>query len=123
VPPELKQGSIWVALTKVPGLHFALGLASAVASYLNLALLWWWLKRAGVYERQPGWGRFLARLLLACSAMTAVLLIGLHFGPDFTQAGAVSRIVWLGALVVGGGGVYGLVMLAMGFRLRELRGH
>ena len=25
-------------------------------SYLNLALLWHWLRRAGVYERQPGWG-------------------------------------------------------------------
>ena len=28
------------ALAKTPGLHFALGLASAAASYLNLLLLW-----------------------------------------------------------------------------------
>ncbi|MEO8743419.1 MAG: murein biosynthesis integral membrane protein MurJ, partial [Lysobacteraceae bacterium] len=45
VPEQLQQGSVWLALTKVPGLHFALGLASAIASYLNLALLWHWLKK------------------------------------------------------------------------------
>src|SRR5690349_21989770 len=32
------------------------------SSYLNLGLLWRWLRRDGVYEAQPGWGRFLVRL-------------------------------------------------------------
>lgn len=123
VPAELQQGSVWVALSKVPGLHFALGLASAIASYLNLALLWRWLKRAGVYRRQPGWGRFLLRLLTACMAMVGVVLLGLHLGPDFTSAALASRILWLGMLVLGGAGVYGLAMLALGFRMRELREH
>ena len=123
VPVELQQGSIWVALSKVPGLHFALGLASAIASYLNLALLWRWLKRAGVYQRQPGWGRFLLRLLLACIAMVAMVLLGLHLAPDFTRVTTLARIVWLGVLVAGGAGVYGLAMLALGFRTRELREH
>jgi putative peptidoglycan lipid II flippase len=120
VPAELQQGSIWVALAKVPGLHFALGLASALASYLNLALLWRWLKRAGVYERQPGWGRFLARLLAACVAMALVVSIGLWLGPDFTRVATVSRILWLGVLVGSGAIVYGAAMLALGFRVREL---
>lgn len=123
VPAELQQGSMWVALSKVPGLHFALGLASAVASYLNLGLLWHWLKRAGVYQRQPGWGRFLFRLLMACIAMVAAVLLGMHLGPDFTKVTATWRILWLGALVAGGGAVYGLAMLALGFRMRELHEH
>jgi putative peptidoglycan lipid II flippase len=123
VPVELQQGSVWVALSKVPGLHFALGLASAIASYLNLALLWRWLKRAGVYQREPGWSRFLLRLLVACGAMTAVVVLGLRIAPDFTQAAVVARIVWLGALVAAGVGAYALAMLAMGFRPRELREH
>jgi putative peptidoglycan lipid II flippase len=123
VPAELQQGSVWVALSKTAGLHFALGLASAIASYLNLILLWRWLKRAGVYQRQPGWDRFLLRLLVACGTMTAVVLLGLRIAPDFTQAAVVARIIWLGALVAAGVGAYGLVMLAMGFRPRELREH
>ncbi len=120
VPAELQQGSVWVALSKVPGLHFALGLASAIASYLNLALLWRWLKQAGVYQRQPGWSRFLLRLLIACGAMVAVLLLGLHMAPDFTRTAVLSRVLWLGVLVVAGIGAYSIAMLAMGFRPREL---
>jgi putative peptidoglycan lipid II flippase len=123
VPADLQQGSVWVALAKVPGLHFALGLASALASYLNLALLWHWLKRAGVYQPQPGWNPFLLRLLLACVAMTLAVLLGMHWAPDFTKAALASRILWLGLLVTGGVAVYGLAMLVMGFRLRELREH
>ena len=123
VPAELQQGSVWVALARVPGLHFALGLASALASYLNLALLWHWLKRAGVYQPQPGWPRFLLRLLLACIAMTVAVLAGMHWAPDFTQVALASRILWLAVLVAGGVAVYGLAMLVMGFRLRELREH
>jgi putative peptidoglycan lipid II flippase len=120
VPSDLQQGSIWVALSKVRGLHFALGLACALASYLNLALLWRWLKRAGVYQRQPGWSRFLLRLFVACAAMTAAVLFGLRQAPDFTQVAFASRILWLGVLVAGGVGVYGVSMLALGFRMREL---
>jgi putative peptidoglycan lipid II flippase len=112
-----------VALAKVPGLHFALGLASALASYLNLVLLWHWLKRAGVYQPQPGWSRFLLRLLVGCMAMTAAVLAGMHWAPDFTQVALASRILWLGLLVTGGVAVYGLAMLVMGFRPRELREH
>jgi putative peptidoglycan lipid II flippase len=120
VPPALQQGSVWVALSKVPGLHFALGLASAIASYLNLALLWRWLKKAGVYQRQPGWSRFTLRLVLACVAMAGTVWIGLRIAPDFTKVAVMSRILWLGGLVAAGVGAYGVAMLALGFRPREL---
>lgn len=123
VPMDLQRGSVWIALSKVPGLHFALGLASAIASYLNLALLWRWLKRADVYQSQPGWGRFLLRLAVACVAMVAAVALVRWFGPDFTRITALPRMLWLGALVAAGVGAYSLAMLAMGFRPRELREH
>ena len=123
VPADLQRGSVWIALSTVPGLHFALGLASAIASYLNLALLWRWLKRAGVYQRQPGWSRFLVRLFVACIVMVAAVGVGQWFGPDFTKIAALQRVLWLGALVAAGVGAYGIAMVAMGFRPRELREH
>jgi putative peptidoglycan lipid II flippase len=123
VPANLQHGPVLVALAKVPGLHFALGLASALASYLNLSLLWHWLKKAGVYDRQPGWGRFLFRLLAACTAMAAALGLGLHWAPDFTVVPTMQRIAWLALLVVGGIVVYLAAMLAVGFRPRDLREH
>ncbi|BCT93304.1 putative lipid II flippase MurJ [Lysobacter helvus] len=123
VPAELQQGPILVALAKQPGLHFALGLASAVASYLNLALLWRWLRKAGVYERRPGWGGFTLRLLVACSTMTCALLIGLHFAPDFTAVAFWTRVGWLTALVAAGVAAYAMAWIALGFRLADLREH
>ncbi len=118
-----QSASLATVFSKLPGLHFALGMASAVASYLNLMLLWHWLRKAGVFQRQPGWARFMVRLLTACAAMVAVLVAGLHWGPDFTAVPAVTRIAWLSGLTIAGAVVYVAAMLALGFRPRELREH
>ena len=102
VPDEVKAAGVWAALAQTPGLHLALGIASALASYLNLALLWRWLKRDGVYEPQPGWGRFAMRLLLACAAMCAVVLVRPALGAGLhRRAGAGAHRL---AAVAGGGG-------------------
>ncbi|MBS0211660.1 MAG: murein biosynthesis integral membrane protein MurJ [Proteobacteria bacterium] len=118
-----RSASLATMFATIPGLHFALGMASAAASYLNLALLWHWLRKTGVYQRQPGWLRFGARLLVACMAMVAVILLGLHWGPDFTAVPAWHRVVWLGGIVLAGVATYALAMLAMGLRPRDLREH
>lgn len=122
VPDELKAQGLMRALAGVPGLHLALGIASALSSYLNLALLWYWLGRTGVYRRRPGWGGYVLRLVLACMAMSAVLLALLHWLPGFGGMDKWQRIGGLALLVGGGGLTYLLAMLAMGFRPRDLRG-
>jgi putative peptidoglycan lipid II flippase len=119
--PAQKQASWLQALSEVPGLHMALGMASAVASYINLALLWHWLKRAGVYERQPGWARHLLRLALACGAMVTVLLLGRWWWPHWTEVPVLTRLWHLAVLVAAGGATYVAVLFAGGFRLRDLR--
>ncbi|MBS0225964.1 MAG: murein biosynthesis integral membrane protein MurJ [Proteobacteria bacterium] len=123
LPDVAKTGGWAETLATHPGLHFALGLASALSSYLNLVLLWRWLRKAGVYDPRDGWGSFLWRVGIANAAMAAFLLVGLHYAPDFTQAPPLMRIVWLGVLVAGGGLVYGLAMLTLGFRLSDFREH
>ncbi len=123
VPEHLQQGSVLEALAKTRGLHLALGLASALASYLNLWLLWHWLRRDGVFKPQPGWGRYSLRLLVSCAVMAAAVMAGLHWAPDFTRIPLLPRLCWLLGLVGGGAGVYAVAMVAMGFRPRELREH
>ena len=120
-PEDLAHG--WLdGLSRVPGLHMALALASALASYLNLAMLWRALRRDAVYAREPGWGRFFVRLLLACTVMVAVLVAGRLLCADWTHVGWVTR-AWQLALLVGGGGLSYLgVLFALGFRIRDLRG-
>lgn len=123
VPEEVRQDGVMATLARVPGLHFALGIASALSSYLNLVLLWRWLRGADVFDLQPGWTRFLVRLLLANLAMGLALWFGLQVAPDFTVVDKWQRIGWLGALVGGGALVYAVAMLVLGFRLRDFREH
>jgi putative peptidoglycan lipid II flippase len=123
VPDAARQDGVMATLARVPGLHFALGIASALSSYLNLALLWRWLRRADVFDLRPGWTRFLVRLLLANVAMGFALWYGLQIAPDFTVVDKWQRMGWLATLVGGGALVYALAMLALGFRLRDFREH
>ena len=120
--PEQKQLPWLDGLAAVPGLHMALGMASAIASYINLGLLWRWLRQAGVYQRQPGWARHMMRLVLSCAVMIAVLLLGMWIWPDWTGAGKWTRVWHLAVLVAAGGGAYVVTLFAAGFRMRELHG-
>lgn len=120
-PAGLKQGPWLAGLAKVPGLHMALGIASALASYINLGLLWHWLGKAGVYQRQPGWGRHLLRLGAACAVMVAVLLFGRWLWPAWSGVSGFTRVWHLAVLVGAGGASYVGVLLALGLRPRDLR--
>jgi putative peptidoglycan lipid II flippase len=123
VTPEVRALGVTEALARTPGLHLALGIASAVASYINLGLLWIWLRRAGVYQRKAGWGGFVLRLVLACAAMAAVVGAGLSWLPDFTVLPKATRVAGLLGLVAAGAVTYGAVQVALGLRPRDLRGH
>jgi putative peptidoglycan lipid II flippase len=119
--PAQKAGSWMEGIANIPGLHMALGMASALASYINLGLLWRWLGKAGVYEAQPGWARHLVRLAVACAVMSAVLLGGLYLWPEWSDVNHGLRVVRLAVLVCAGGGAYLAALFAMGFRPSDLR--
>jgi putative peptidoglycan lipid II flippase len=119
--PAQKAGPLLQGIASVPGLHMALGIASALASYINLGLLWRWLGKAGVYERQPGWALHLLRLGVSCGVMSAVLLLGLYIWPEWSDVDHALRVVRLAVLVCAGGGAYLATQFAMGFRLGHLR--
>ena len=120
-PGDLDDG--WLqGLSRVPGLHMALALASALASYLNLALLWRALRRDGIYDREPGWAKFLLRLLVSCVLMTAVLLAGRWLWTDW-DVGFWIRAARIAALVGAGAATFAAAQHATGFRVRNLRGH
>jgi putative peptidoglycan lipid II flippase len=119
--PAQLQGSLLDGIAQVPGLHVALAIASTLSSYLNFVLLWGWLRRAGVYQRQAGWARHWGRLLFACAAMVLVLLLGRGLWPDWSGIPIIARVWHLAVLVLAGGLTYVAALFATGFRLRDLR--
>jgi putative peptidoglycan lipid II flippase len=111
------------ALAQVPGAHALLALAIAVAGWVNASQLAWYLRRAKVYRRQPGWGKWLRQVALASLLMVAVIAPLLWLWQDW-NAWAWWQRVWRLTILVGtGGAAYAATLWLQGIRLRELRGH
>ena len=104
-----------------PLAHVGLALATSLSALLNAGLLWWGLRKAGVFQAQPGWLAFAARLLAACVAMALVLLWLVPPTQDWLVWGWQQKAGEMTLLVAAGMGVYLLVLLVGGLRLRDLR--
>ena len=106
----------------VAGAHGGIAAASGLAGLFNAALLWIYLRRAGLHQPQPGWGRYLLRMLVASVAMSAAVLAMRAWVGDWAAIGDWRlRVGWLLLAVVAGAVTYGLAQIALGLRLRHLR--
>lgn len=108
-------------LNDVDGAHGGIALATGLAGIFNAWLLWRYLRRDGLLKPQPGWGRHLLRIAVACVAMTAVVLAISYRVGDWTAIGIWDRTLWLLVAVAAGAAAYGATLLAMGLRPRDLR--
>jgi hypothetical protein len=109
------------ALAGIPGAHALLALAIAIAGWVNALQLAWLLRKAGVYRRQPGWGRFLWRLAAATLTLVLVVLVFRFAWIDWGGWSWWERGWRLAAMVGTGGVAYAGVLLALGMRPRDLR--
>jgi putative peptidoglycan lipid II flippase len=111
---------LWLHGTR--GAHGGIALATALAGIVNAALLWCYLRRAGLYTPEPGWGRFALRLLVGCAAMSAVVVgLSLWIGEWTTIAGVLERVLWLLLTIGAGAAVYAAALAMLGLRPRHLR--
>ncbi|KES20579.1 MULTISPECIES: murein biosynthesis integral membrane protein MurJ [Pseudomonas] len=99
--------------------HAGLALAISLAACLNAGLLYWQLRKHDLFEPQPGWAKFLGKLVLAVLVMSAVLLGLMHFMPAWDLGGMPLRLARLGALVAAGVVAYFGMLALLGFRLRD----
>lgn len=109
-------------LNKIDGAHGGIALATGLAGIFNAWLLWRYLRRDGLLRPQPGWGKHLFRIASGCVAMTAVVLGISQMVGDWTAiASPWHRVGWLLAVVAAGALAYGVALIAMGLRPRDLR--
>ncbi|GAB5604595.1 murein biosynthesis integral membrane protein MurJ [Sideroxyarcus sp. TK5] len=99
--------------------HTGLALSIGLAACLNSAILFYFLRKRGIYQPEPGWLKFMLKLLLAVTALGASLWFGMGSEAHWLQAQGWARILHLGALVVGGAAVYFVVLFVLGFRPRD----
>jgi putative peptidoglycan lipid II flippase len=99
--------------------HAGLTLATSIGACFNASLLFWFLKRRGIYAPVAGWLPFLAKLMIALFVLAAVLLwIG---GPAsfWTAASLWQKVGRLAGVCVSGAVAYFAALWLLGFRLRD----
>ncbi|MDF3036078.1 MAG: Virulence factor MviN [Paucimonas sp.] len=102
--------------------HAGLALSVGLGACLNALLLFIGLRRRGIYQAQPGWLFFMARLLAALLLMAAVSLwVANHFNWMALQASPLERIAALTAVIIASAGIYFGSLFAMGFRIKDFR--
>jgi putative peptidoglycan lipid II flippase len=107
----------WLLMQRIG--HAGLTLATSLGACLNAALLYWALRRGGIYQPSPGWLAFLSRLVVALGVLAALL----HFiggaAAFWLSATLWERVIRLAAICAAGTAVYFAALWLLGFRLRD----
>ncbi|MCS3433583.1 murein biosynthesis integral membrane protein MurJ [Klebsiella sp. BIGb0407] len=99
--------------------HAGLSLSIGLAACLNAALLYWQLRKQDIFRPHPGWGKFLARLLVAVLVMSGVLIGMLMLLPSWDTGSMFYRLSRLILVVVVGAGSYFATLMLLGFKLKD----
>ena len=99
--------------------HAGLSLSIGLAACLNAGLLYWQLRKQNIFTPQPGWMRFLIRLIVAVLVMAAVLVGMLHIMPEWSLGTMPWRLLRLMVVVVAGIAAYFAALAVMGFKVKE----
>jgi putative peptidoglycan lipid II flippase len=99
--------------------HAGLALAIGLGACLNASLLYYHLRKAGVYHLQPGWLSFLVKLSLALLVMALVLYYAKGDTAAWLQFSILQRLLYITGLVTLGSVSYFATLFALGFRPRD----
>ena len=99
--------------------HAGLSLSIGLAACLNASLLYWQLRKQKIFTPQPGWQRFLLRLVVAVMVMAAALLGVLSVMPEWSQGTMAWRLLRLMAVVAVGAIAYFATLALLGFKVKE----
>ncbi len=103
----------------LPFQHAGLALAIGLGACLNAGLLYRQLRLHGIYTPQAGWIGFMFKIAIAVAAMGACLWFAAGSGDEWLAAKAMTRVVWLAAVVLAGAATYFATLWLLGFRLRD----
>lgn len=102
--------------------HAGLSLAIGLGACINAGLLFFLLRRHGIYQPGKGWAAFLAKMLLSLAVMGGGLYAAQIWLPfDWAHAGGMQKAARLFILIAVGGGLYFASLAALGFRPRHFK--
>lgn len=99
--------------------HAGLSLSIGLAACFNAGLLFWQLRKKKFYQPQPGWYRFLLKVIIAVLLMSVALWFGAQLLPDWSTGSMLTRIGYLFLLVIVGICIYFGSLALMGFKIKH----
>ena len=99
--------------------HAGLALSIGLAACLNSSILFYYLRKRGIYQPEKGWAKFFIKVVIALAALALTLWFGMGTQQSWLTGSGWSRILRLSELVAGGVVVYFAVLAALGFRPRD----
>jgi len=102
--------------------HVGLAWATAVSAWVHVVLLYFGLRRAGLYQLDGQLWRQLWRSVTASTLLAAALYFGLG-GVDWLSMTPGVRAVWMVASTLAGISFYVVVLFALGVRPADLSRH
>jgi len=104
-----------------PLAHAGLALATTLSAYINATLLFRGLRKEEVFQPEPGWSSLILRGLLASAVMGITLYLFAGDLASWVDVGTWDRIWRLSLLILSAAGIYGLILLLVGIRIRHFR--
>lgn len=101
--------------------HVGLALATTISAFLNAGLLLRGLRREGVYNPRPGWGRIALAMLLANTLMVVLLVVLSGQFQGWVGWSWWRRLLYLGLICLAGLFAYATALFAGGLRPGDLR--
>lgn len=99
--------------------HAGLALSIGLGACLNSSILFYFLRKHGIYQPEPGWAKFFFKIGIAVAALGITLWFGMGSQQSWLGSSGWPRILRLSELVAGGVLVYFAVLFALGFRPRD----
>ncbi|WP_313052086.1 murein biosynthesis integral membrane protein MurJ [Atlantibacter hermannii] len=99
--------------------HAGLSLSIGLAACLNASLLYWQLRKQKIFQPEPGWARFLIRLVIAVLVMAGALIGMMMVMPAWDIGSMPYRILRLLAVVCVGVVAYFATLAVLGFRVKD----
>ncbi|MDN5566391.1 MAG: polysaccharide biosynthesis C-terminal domain-containing protein, partial [Psychrobacter sp.] len=100
-------------------LHGGLALATTGAAFVNSGLLYYFLHKRDIFRFGSHWKKLFAQFIGSTLAMIAALYFMIPYFP--TDSAQWQRLVALLIMCTVGALVYAVVLLASGFRPRQLK--
>ena len=102
------------------GPHAGLALATSISAFINAGLLFWGLKKSGIYTVESGWLKLFIQAGIAVGFMASVLFFAAGDLSSWILASASQRILRLSWIIPLGAGIYFLSLWLSGLRFSQL---